>query len=109
VAAAKLLGMKRVPCVRLSEMTSSQKRAYVLADNKLALNAGWDEGLLAIELEELAKLEIDIELTGFSALDWFECRQRYWAASHGNGLHLAGGPTSCDLFCSAGGCLWPIA
>jgi DNA modification methylase len=69
VAAAKLLGMKQVPCVRLSEMTSSQKRAYVLADNKLALNAGWDEGLLAVELEELAKLEIDIELTGFSALE----------------------------------------
>src|SRR5262249_44687751 len=66
VAAAKLLGMKQVPCVRLSEITSSQKRAYVLADNKLALNAGWDEGLLAIELEELAKLGIDIELTGFS-------------------------------------------
>jgi DNA modification methylase len=68
VAAAKLLGMKQVPCVRLSEMTSTQKRAYVLADNKLALNAGWDEGLLAIELQELAKLEFDIELTGFSAL-----------------------------------------
>jgi hypothetical protein len=50
-------------------MTSSQKRAYVLADNKLALNAGWDEGLLAIELQELAKLEIDIELTGFSELE----------------------------------------
>jgi ParB-like chromosome segregation protein Spo0J len=56
VAAAKLLGMKQVPCVRLSEMTSSQKRAYVLADNKLALNAGWDEELLAIELQELTAI-----------------------------------------------------
>jgi ParB-like nuclease domain len=71
VAAAKLLGMKQVPCVRLSEMTSSQKRAYVLADNKFALNAGWDEDMLAVELQELAKLgcEINIELTGFSALE----------------------------------------
>jgi hypothetical protein len=47
---------KQVPCARLSEMTGSQKRADVLADNKLALNAGWDEGLLAIELDCLKSL-----------------------------------------------------
>ena len=52
VEAAKLLGMDMVPCVRLENMTDAQKRAYVIADNKLALNAGWDEDLLAEELEE---------------------------------------------------------
>jgi hypothetical protein len=49
-------------------MTAAQKRAYVLADNKLALNAGWDDEILAIELQELAdcKFEIDLAITGFS-------------------------------------------
>src|SRR5258708_10739281 len=68
VEAAKLLGMTRIPCVRLSNMTAAQKRSYALADNKLALNAGWDEELLTIELQELlaCDLEFDIEVTGFS-------------------------------------------
>ena len=68
VAAAKLLGMTRVPCVRLENMTPAQKQAYVLADNKLALNAGWDEELLALELKELSILDpaFDIGLTGFT-------------------------------------------
>ena len=50
VAAAELLSMSDVPCVRLESMTAAEQRAYVLADNKLALNAGWDEELLAEEL-----------------------------------------------------------
>jgi ParB-like chromosome segregation protein Spo0J len=68
VEAAKLMSMDLVPCVRLSTMTPAQKRAYVLADNKLALNAGWDEELLALELKELmdADLRFDIDLTGFT-------------------------------------------
>jgi DNA modification methylase len=68
VEAAKLLGMEEVPCVRLEHMTEAQKRAYVLADNKLALNAGWDYELLAEELKELSAtgLDIDVGLTGFS-------------------------------------------
>ena len=68
VEAAKLLGMERVPCVQLEDMTPAQKRAYVLADNKLALNAGWDEELLAAELGELSGLDLgfDVEITGFS-------------------------------------------
>ena len=53
VEAAKLIGMTEVPCVRLEHMTPEQKRAYVLADNKLALNAGWDDELLAEELRGL--------------------------------------------------------
>lgn len=69
VEAAKLLGLATVPCVGIEHMSEAQKRAYVLADNKLALNAGWDEDLLAKELGELADLQdldFDISVTGFS-------------------------------------------
>jgi DNA modification methylase len=68
VEAAKLLGMDAVPCVRLEHMTPEQKRAYVLADNKLALNAGWDDEILAEELSALLELDLDfsVEVTGFS-------------------------------------------
>lgn len=68
VEAAKLIGMAEVPCVRLEHMTPDQKRAYVLADNKLALNAGWDDQLLAEELKALLEvdLDFDVEITGFS-------------------------------------------
>lgn len=68
VAAARLLGMETVPCLRLEAMTAAQKRAYVLADNKLALNAGWDEDILACELKELIALDVDFDIgvTGFS-------------------------------------------
>ena len=68
VEAAKLLGMETVPCVRLDHMSEAQKRAYLLADNKLALNAGWDEELLAAELQDLLDLDpdFDIGVTGFS-------------------------------------------
>jgi DNA modification methylase len=68
VAAAKLIGMYDVPCLRFDHMTEAEKRAYVLADNKLALNAGWDEDLLAAELGALMSdnLDFDVELTGFS-------------------------------------------
>jgi DNA modification methylase len=68
VEAARLRGMDRVPCVRLETMTVEQKRAYVLADNKLALNAGWDEEVLAEELKTLLEIDLDfsVEVTGFS-------------------------------------------
>ena len=68
VEAAKLLGLETVPCLRIEHMTPEQKRAYVIADNKLALNAGWDEDLLAEELEALSTLDLDFDvtLTGFS-------------------------------------------
>lgn len=67
VEAAKSIGIKRVPCVCLDHMTPEQKRAYVLADNKLALNAGWDEVILAEELEALLEfdLDFDVTITGF--------------------------------------------
>ncbi len=66
--AGRLLQMREVPCVRLEHMTREQKRAYVLADNKLALNAGWDEIVLSEELQALLEvdLDFDIGITGFS-------------------------------------------
>ncbi|WP_374347867.1 site-specific DNA-methyltransferase [Phenylobacterium sp.] len=66
VLAAKKLGMTSVPTLRLSHLTAEERRAYILADNKLALNAGWDSELLAIELQALIDTDFDISLTGFS-------------------------------------------
>ena len=66
VEAAKLLGWKQVPTIARSHLSETERRAYVLADNKLALNAGWDKEILAIELQALSDLEFDVELTGFS-------------------------------------------
>ena len=66
VEAAKLLGLDSVPTVRLAHLNAAQRRAYVLADNKLALNAGYDRELLAIELQGLIDINFDVELTGFS-------------------------------------------
>jgi len=66
VAAAKLMGLQTVPTLALSHLSEAERRAYVLADNKLALNAGWDPEILAIELQGLIDLDFDLELTGFS-------------------------------------------
>ncbi|MEM9205016.1 MAG: ParB/Srx family N-terminal domain-containing protein [Pseudomonadota bacterium] len=68
VAAAKKLGFETVLCVRFDHLSETQKRAYVLAANKLALNAGWDEDLLGEELEALMEIDdgIDLSLTGIS-------------------------------------------
>jgi hypothetical protein len=68
VEAAKLLGMTKVPTIRLEELSEGQIRAYVIADNKLAENAGWDNAILAIELQTLLLLDgadFDITITGF--------------------------------------------
>jgi len=66
VEAARLLGLDRAPTVKLSHLTDAERRAYVIADNKLALAAGWDMEMLAIELQGLIDLQFDVELTGFS-------------------------------------------
>ncbi|HYM99168.1 MAG TPA: ParB N-terminal domain-containing protein, partial [Aestuariivirgaceae bacterium] len=66
VEAAKLLGLQSVPTLRLSHLTAAQRRAYVIADNKLALNAGWDREVLALELQGLIDIDFDVEITGFS-------------------------------------------
>lgn len=67
VLAARKLGLEKVPCIRLSDLSENQKRAYIIADNKLALNSGWDEEMLALELQDLGDLGVDLELTGFDA------------------------------------------
>ena len=66
VLAARKLKLTEVPCIRLAHLTEAQKRAYVIADNKLALNAGWDEAMLKLELADLKALDFDLNLTGFN-------------------------------------------
>lgn len=63
--AAQKLGLESVPVLVADGWTDAQRRAYVIADNKLALNAGWDDEMLALELSELGDLDFDIGLTGF--------------------------------------------
>jgi DNA modification methylase len=65
VEAAKLLGSESVPTLRIAHLSEAEKRAYVVADNRLAELAGWDREILAIELQGLIELEFDVELTGF--------------------------------------------
>jgi len=63
--AAQKLGLKKIPCVKESHLTEAQKRAYIIADNKLSINAGWDDELLAVELSDLQGEGIDLSITGF--------------------------------------------
>ena len=65
VMAASKLGLAKVPCIRLAHLTETQKRAYIIADNKLALNAGWDEEMLGLELSDLREVDFDLGLMGF--------------------------------------------
>jgi len=65
VLAARKLGLSEVPCIRLDHLTEAQKRAYVIADNRLALNSGWDTEMLKVEFADLQELGFDLELTGF--------------------------------------------
>ena len=71
--AAKLLGLKKIPAIRLYGLSEAKKRALLLADNKIAENAGWDRERLAIELPELAELlieeNLDISITGFEPVE----------------------------------------
>jgi DNA modification methylase len=66
VEAAKLLGLSIVPVIELAHLTANERRAYMLADNKLALNATWNQELLAVELSDLIEIDFDVELSGFS-------------------------------------------
>ena len=65
IMAAKEEGITEIPCVYADHLTDAQKKAYVIADNRMALDAGWDEELLAVEMEELQNLGFDLGLTGF--------------------------------------------
>jgi DNA modification methylase len=71
IEAAKLLGISKVPTIRLEHLSDEQKRAYIIADNRLAEKAGWDREILAIELQHLSALELDFELeiTGFETAE----------------------------------------
>lgn len=70
VLAAIKLGYKELPCLFIEDLTETQKRAYILADNKLALDAGWDDEILRQELKELDKLDFDISISGFNLEDF---------------------------------------
>ena len=67
ILAARKLGMDTVPVIELAHLSETQKRAYVIADNKLALNAGWDDEMLRLEISELSDADFDVSLLGFSA------------------------------------------
>lgn len=69
ILAAQMLGLKYVPCMVAAGWTEAQKRAYVIADNKLALNAGWDLDMLSAEFGALAEANFDLSLTGFGELE----------------------------------------
>ena len=66
VMAAQKLGLKEVPVLQIGHLSDTQKRAYIIADNRLALDAGWDDEMLRVEFAELADMGFDLELTGFS-------------------------------------------
>ena len=66
VMAANKLGIKELPCVDASHLSEAQKKAYVIADNKIALNSEWDDSILRVEFEALKELDFDLTLTGFS-------------------------------------------
>ena len=73
IMAAQKLGLENVPCIRLGHLTDTQRRAYILADNRLAeIGGGWDEEILKLELAELAALDFDISEIGFGAEDLAE-------------------------------------
>lgn len=65
IAAAKQLGIKQVPCISADYLTEAQKKAYILADNRLPMDAGWDNDLLKIEIESLQAEGFDVGITGF--------------------------------------------
>ena len=65
IMAAQKLGLAEVPCIRLDHLTETQRKAYIIADNKLALNSGWDEAMLGLELADLREMDFDLNLTGF--------------------------------------------
>lgn len=85
IMAANLLGLAQVPTITLAGLTDAQKKAYVIADNKLALNAGWDEELLKVELQGLKDLDFDLNLLGFDIDELGAMLASYAAAITGAG------------------------
>lgn len=90
--AAQKLGLKKIPCVKESHLTDAQKRAYIIADNKLSINAGWDDELLAVELSDLQGEGIDLSITGFDEkelADLFEDKSKSDVEDDGYDLSAA--------------------
>ena len=77
VMAARKLNLKDVPTITLTDLTDIQKRAYIIADNKLALNAGWDNELLMLELNSLSDADFDLDLIGWDGMPEFEVNPDY--------------------------------
>jgi len=69
LAAAKEIGLEKIPCIDLSHLTDEQKRVYLIADNQITLNGGWNDELLRLELMDLKELGANLELTGFDAIE----------------------------------------
>jgi ParB-like chromosome segregation protein Spo0J len=69
VMAAQKLGEEKVPTIELAHLSEHQKRAYIIADNKLALNSGWDNDILALEISSLKEFDFDINILGFDAIE----------------------------------------
>ena len=80
LAAAKDLRLKEVPVVVLDHLTPTQRRAYVLADNKLALNAGWEGDMIAAEMEQLQAVEFNLDLLGWSPDELKGLAENGWAS-----------------------------
>lgn len=93
--AARKLGLEEVPVIILDHLTDSQRRAYILADNKLALDAGWDFETLNIEIERLAEESYDVGLTGFSEEELEQLRAEF-EASHEDSDDAGGEPDQED-------------
>lgn len=67
--AALEIGLETIPCIILDGLTDAQEKAYIIADNKIALNSSWDRELLAIELADISEYDFDMELLGFSDVE----------------------------------------
>lgn len=85
ILAAQKLKMDKVPCVRAEHLTEVQRRAYILADNRIALSSGWDESLLKLEFEELKSNGFNLDLTGFSLDEINQTMKTAGEDSKGNG------------------------
>jgi hypothetical protein len=90
VMAASKLGLAKVPCIRLAHLTDTQKRAYIIADNKLALNAGWDEEMLGLELADLREADFDLDVLGFDESELGDLFDEPAPEAAGNGEGGAG-------------------
>ena len=75
--AAQMMGMDEVPTITLEGLTEAQRKAYVIADNKLALNASWDLDILNIEMESLLEFDFDFKITGFDSIPEIEANIDY--------------------------------